>query len=273
MKRDTDPKITIEDLIRLKRSERPPAEFWATFEAEIRAKQLSAIVIRRPWWDGLSRVFAILNRHQLAFGATAAVALAWMGVEYTGSRRMVAGAPQTHAASVQAAVAVAAAPAPVVPVAERTVARVQEVEVSAPAASHAERPVVEATASHLTQVPVAVAVDSPSKSPFADGFAITLADYREQSPDVASRSVFGSDREFEPVLAASRQVPSEPLAQMDPTEERRERLLAPALPAYSSVSSRALASDWMRQRSSSDERMYESMDRASSDQALVGFRF
>jgi hypothetical protein len=273
MKRDTDAKITLEDLIRLKRAERPPAEFWATFEAEIRAKQLSAIVIRRPWWDGLSRGFAILNRHQLAFGATAAVALAWMGVAYTSSHRAVASAPQVHAVSVPAAITVAAAPAPVVPVAERAVARVQEVEVSAPAAFPAERPVVEATTSHLTQVPVAVAVDSPAKSPFSDGFAVSLADYREQAPEVASRSVFGSDRDFEPVLAPSRQVPSEPLARMDPSEERRARLLAPALPAYSSVSSRAVASDWMRQRSSSDERMYESMDRSSNDQALVGFRF
>src|ERR1700722_1796403 len=271
MKQDTDPKITVEDLLRLKRAERPPAEFWATFEAEIRAKQLSAIVIRRPWWDRFSRVFAIMYRHQLAFGATAAVALAWMGVDYTGGRGVFASAPQTHARVVSAPVA--AAPAPVVPVAERAAARVQEVEVSAPAASVAESPVVQATASHLTQAPVVVPVDAPSKSPFADGFAVTLADYREQSPDVASRSVFGSDREFEPVLAASRQVPSEPLAQMDPTEERRARLLAPALPAYSSVSSRAVASDWMRQRSSSDERMYESMDPGSSDQMLVGFRF
>jgi hypothetical protein len=167
---------------------------------------------------------------------------------------------------------VAAAPAPVVPVAERAVARVQEVEVSAPTASAGERPVVEATASHLTQVPVVLPVDAPAKSPFPDGFAVTLADYREQSPEMSSRSVFGSDREFEPVLAASRQI-SEPLAQMDPTEERRARLLAPGLPSYSSVSSRAVASDWMRQRSSSDERMYESMDRGSSDQMLVGFRF
>jgi hypothetical protein len=231
MKRDTDAKITIEDLLRLKKAERPPAEFWATFEAEIRAKQLSAIVIRRPWWDGLSRIFAFLNRHQLAFGATAAVALAWMGVEYTSGHRLAVSAPQTHATSVAATVVVPAAAAPVVAVAERAVAPVQEAEVSAPAAPHDERPVVEATASHLTQAPVIVPADAPAKSPFADGFAVTLADYREQSPDVAARSVFGSDREFEPVLAASRQIPSEPLAQMDPTEERRARLLAPALPA------------------------------------------
>ena len=32
--------IVIEDLLRLKRAERPPAEFWSTFDRELRAKQL-----------------------------------------------------------------------------------------------------------------------------------------------------------------------------------------------------------------------------------------
>jgi len=90
MKRDTEQKITVEDLIRLKRAERPPAEFWATFESEIRAKQLSAIVSRRPWWDGFSRVFAVVNRHQLSFGAAAAVAMAFVGLRYMESPRAAA---------------------------------------------------------------------------------------------------------------------------------------------------------------------------------------
>jgi hypothetical protein len=56
---------------------------------------------------------------------------------------------------------------------------------------------------------------------------------------------------------------------MDPAAERRARLLAPAL-----GTTRAVVSDWMRQRASSDERMYESMDRGSNDdRMLVGFRF
>src|SRR5665213_1042377 len=95
MKRDTEQKITVEDLIRLKRAERPPAEFWATFESEIRAKQLSAIVSRRPWWDGFSRVFAVVNRHQLSFGAAAAVAMAFVGLRYMESPRAAAQATPT----------------------------------------------------------------------------------------------------------------------------------------------------------------------------------
>lgn len=47
------PKVTIEALIQLKRCERPAPEFWDRFEQELRAKQLAAIVEKRPWWLAL----------------------------------------------------------------------------------------------------------------------------------------------------------------------------------------------------------------------------
>lgn len=46
-------KVTIEDLLRLKRAERPDPKFWDRFEQDLRAKQLAAIVERRPWWRSL----------------------------------------------------------------------------------------------------------------------------------------------------------------------------------------------------------------------------
>ena len=67
---DSEKKITVEQLLRLKRSERPSAEFWVTFERELRARQLSALVERRPRWQGL---FAPFARHQLGLGAAAAL--------------------------------------------------------------------------------------------------------------------------------------------------------------------------------------------------------
>jgi len=140
----------------------------------------------------------------------------------------------------------------------------------------APAPLTEATASssHQAQESAAIAPDSLSKSPFADTVAIKLADFREPASDYARPSVFGSDREFEQPLAPAHQPASEPLARMDPAAERRARLLAPALPAFSSGSPASLAGDWMRQRASSDDRMYESMDRGSGDdRVLVGFRF
>lgn len=45
---------TIEDLLRLKRAERPDDAFWHEFDAGLRRKQLAAIVEPRPWWLGLS---------------------------------------------------------------------------------------------------------------------------------------------------------------------------------------------------------------------------
>ena len=41
--RSSQSQVTIEDLLRLKRAERPPASFWSDFDREMRAKQLAAI--------------------------------------------------------------------------------------------------------------------------------------------------------------------------------------------------------------------------------------
>lgn len=45
---------SLEDLLRLKRAERPDADFWQDFERGLRAKQLAAIVEPKPWWLGFS---------------------------------------------------------------------------------------------------------------------------------------------------------------------------------------------------------------------------
>jgi hypothetical protein len=103
-------------------------------------------------------------------------------------------------------------------------------------------------------------------SPFSDGIAVTLADYRASTPANARTTSFGTDSDFE--MATPRQPVADPLAQMDPAQERRSRLLDSGLP-----SSRTLASDWIRTRSASDDRMYESMDHASGDHLLTGIRF
>jgi hypothetical protein len=276
MKRDMEKKITIEDLIRLKKAERPPVEFWASFEAEIRSKQLSAIVNKRPWWHGLSRAAGVFNRHQLPFGAAAALAITWAGVHYYSASPAQAvglapaGSPE---ARIYAPAPVSLAPMAPAPVAENKVLVRSEVQTSTQAQVAASEAVVTATASHLTKAPADITLDSISKSPFADGIAVSLADYREPAADFTRQGAFGSDRDFETAVAPARQAASDPLARMDPAEERRQRLLAPALPAYSSGARRALASDWMKARSSSDERMYESMDHGSNDRTLVGFRF
>lgn len=70
-------KVTLEDLLQLKRAERPSAEFWPRFEQELRTKQLAALVQPvRPWWSSLvSR--RLLVRAYAPLGAAAAVAMSF----------------------------------------------------------------------------------------------------------------------------------------------------------------------------------------------------
>jgi hypothetical protein len=269
MNKDSNRKITVEDLLRLKKAERPPDEFWAKFDAEIRAKQLSAIVSKRPWWAGLTRSFTIVRGLQLPMGAAAAVALTWAGVRYVGTHPEPVRTMETTVA--QAPVATRAVATTVSAPAKAPV-EVRELvaEVAVRHDSQASKPIVASTSSHLVQAPAFASTEAATASPFADGIAVTLADYRSTVPDIAKEATFGNDREFEPSVAPSRQTVSDPLARMDPAEERRSRLLAPALAA----GPRALASDWMKERASNNDRMYESMDdHSSNDRALVGFRF
>ena len=269
MKQNSERKISVEDLLRLKRAERPAAQFWERFDAEIRAKQLSAIVIRRPWWSELASVTRALRRRQSLLGAAAAAAVALAAYRFTESRPVhqavpssppVSEAPGAAAAASAAASAAApaAAPAEVASVVDRPAA-------PAPAPLAAEEP------SHITQAPsIAAAMKPATRSAFGDGIAVSLADFREPVAD-SSRSPFSSDRDFEAAIAPARAQGPDPLARMDPAAERRARLLSPGLPTSAA---RTFASDWMRQRASTNDRMYESMDRVASDErSLVGFRF
>lgn len=269
MNRDSQRKITVEDLIRLKRAERPPAEFWAGFESQMRAKQLAAIVVKRPWWDGAARIFSSVRRHSLPVAAAASVALAWAGIRYVG----VPGPAAHHAAPALAA--------PLAPV-RTDEARPAQVARHAPAArvqpdmvaesAVQEVPAVTAAVSHVSQVVPSVAAGVPERTPFAEGIYVSLADLRETTPVLPQRDVFGSDRDFE-TPAAARTAAAEPLARMDPSAERRARLLAPALPEYASMGARTATSSLARDRLN-DDRIYESMDLSgSSERSMVGFRF
>jgi hypothetical protein len=266
--KDQERKITVEGLLRLKRAERPPPEFWAGFESAMRAKQLAAIVVRRPWWDGFSGLFAVVYRNHIPFGAAAALALTWMGMHYAGGPSLAAkpapsGSPEQAAAP--------ALPPPAVPAAVRT-ALPAETSGTGAAETAQPQPLVVSTTSHLTKAPEAAQPESISATPFADGISVSLADFRATESDLSKRGVFGSDREFEASVAPARQPAAEPLLRVDPSGERLERLLAPALPAYSSSSSRLLASERMKQRAV-DDRIYESMDRYGTGGMSLEFRF
>jgi hypothetical protein len=80
MKPENRRPVTLEDLLRLKRAERPSQEFWTRFDRELRAKQLAALVEKRPWWSVVPRAFAGMSRYHLPLGATAVLALSIISI-------------------------------------------------------------------------------------------------------------------------------------------------------------------------------------------------
>lgn len=78
---DQNPKVTIEDLLRLKRAERPSPEFWSKFEQELRQKQLTALVKKRRWWHEMSLL--VKQRFYVPAGVTAVLAITLAGVRYS----------------------------------------------------------------------------------------------------------------------------------------------------------------------------------------------
>ena len=264
MKPENKRTITVEDLIRLKRAERPPAEFWTRFESEIRAKQLSAIIEKPSAWDGLFRVLSGLRRYSIPIGASAAVALSFAGYQFVRTDAVSHPAPVAlHAAGSSAK---PSAPA----VREQAPAMVAAVPAPSPKATARVAPaVLTAATEHVSQAPVASQTEVAARTPFVDNVSVTLADFRQVMPDIAKHGGFGSDRDFEAVVQSARQVASEPLSQVDPSQERRARLLDSALPS----STRTFANDLTKVRSDND-RIYESMDRyESNERSVAGFRF
>ena len=78
-------RVTVEDLLRLKRAERPPAEFWVGFEEQLRQKQLAALVERRPWWHGVAALSARLRWMRVPVGATAVLAVTLVSLRHYSS--------------------------------------------------------------------------------------------------------------------------------------------------------------------------------------------
>jgi hypothetical protein len=81
------PKPTLEDLLRLKRAERPADEFWAEFERVLVQKQLAAIIEPKPWWLGFNLFTRRLASFSLPLGLGAAallLGLVWQTVGFNG---------------------------------------------------------------------------------------------------------------------------------------------------------------------------------------------
>lgn len=267
MKPESKRPVTLGDLLQLKRAERPPAEFWTRFERDLRAKQLAALVEKRPWWRSMPRVFAGFSRYHLPIGATAIVALTFFSIrefqvgspaQPINSQSRAPVAPDVRVATPPANPAAAAPVRETVAVAATTG---EPVALTAPAAG--------ASVSESARVvPVVALLDENTAgnlTPSARLIAANLA-----APKELDARFLGAARGFETRALPARATAVEPLAQMAPSEARRSRQFAAAMPvAFNTYSgnSEKIA------RRISDERLYDTVSRfrASGDRVNVKF--
>ena len=277
MNSDKNTPLTVEALMRLKRLEQPPAEFWTQFDKELRVKQLAAIVERRPWWHGFPRVYSLVSRHPLALGSAAALTIAvFTATEYRGSQSVSPVASGDYAAAAPAGVV-----APVrsdAPASASVPARgPARVSVSSSSPSVSAKAPTEAYGQELASM-IASPMPARSLAPFSSRDELAQMERSERTevpltrsltsinmgaiqtvePDLM-RNALGFMQSFEPPALNRRQV-SEPLAQMvSPSEERRSRLLAGVIPA--SFQEGQVSQVGESAGRYSEDRVYESIDR------------
>jgi hypothetical protein len=266
-------RVTVEDLLRLKRAEQPPAEFWTQFDHELRAKQLAALVSRRPWWTSWVQGFGIISRHPVAVGSLAALALAYAGFrQYSGVASPSLESVQSEGPSVAISHDVPAAVVSQLPAAPDAVAEVRSARpASVPARAEANTAVysldlarVDGVAVRMDARSLALGADGQvTESPSAKWIAMNLAAARAQEPEV-TRNMLGLSRNLDAQIVPAAQSRSEPLEQMiSPASERRSRLLGEALPMAAGLSESAVPIRDRTMSGLSEDRLNQSMSRYS----------
>jgi hypothetical protein len=275
MKYDQKDGITVEQLLRLKRLERPPVEFWAQFEKELRAKQLAAIVQRRPWWKEALASIASLSRYQVPVGATAALALAFLTIrEYRSSDALVPEVRSpvvvSHALAAPSHDEEADLPESAAEVTTVSAPAATAVVASAPVERHAA-----SVSAPTTLVPILVGSlggNDSQLSPSARSIEVNLAAARAAEPDVVRR-LMNPVQAFEARMLPAKAILNEPIARLDPAAaERRERLLGTALPTSATVNP-ALTNGDRLARNLSDDRLYEQISRYSAVGDRLSLKF
>ena len=277
--------VSVEDLLRLKRAERPPVEFWNQFERELRAKQLSALVEKRPWWRELSlaHVWSGLRRYHLPLGAAAILAVTVVSVRNYQPARVssVVAEPAVVAVAVSASSAAVEPAGPAVSISALVESSPAYMVVNS-AAETAETLTSESTLatdaapinSLAQMIPVlAVASGTDEAAPAPTPSAKLIAEnFAAQSAEASgfSRQVLTAPRGFESRAMPARNRPVEPLAQIKIPTSRRSTLLASAIPV---ASSGPVLNSERSARSLSDERLYDSVTRVSARGAGVAVKF
>jgi len=278
--RSSRSQVTIEDLLRLKRAERPPASFWSDFDREMRAKQLAAIVEPRPWWAPLIRLNARFARYQMPVGATAILALTLVTVrEYRMPEGEPSFVPATHVAQLDAM------PGPAVAIAADDESTLTTDEAEAMAAEN--RGGTESSAApargldtmpggiaHLMSMLGGAESAAISESPSARSIAANLAAVKASEPELARfiDQVPGMDhRQY-----ATRAPAVDPLVNMQsPSDARRARVLSTALPLMASASADSSERRYQPRldRDLTDERLYERVSRIDLEGKRLAINF
>ncbi|HUR59427.1 MAG TPA: hypothetical protein VM029_17050 [Opitutaceae bacterium] len=260
--------VTIEDLLRLKNAERPPAEFWDRFDRELRAKQLAALVQKRPWWQTLPRLVTGWRRFHFPLGAAAVLTVTFISLQHYSS---VAPSPQLDEVRGQT---VAVTPAKVaeelMPIATETpkadfAANLGIAESHAPgwAVNTVEHVAAPADpGALLSRTPLAHA-PSAEVPPSARYIAANFAAVRASDPALGGSLLGAAHADARPVAVRSATV--EPLAQMTPPGEARRAgiLSAMRVAATVEIPSRMITNRAGERatRDLSDDRMNDSIRR------------
>ncbi len=275
MKPENKRPVTIEDLLRLKRTERPPAEFWSEFERQLRAKQLAALVEKRPWWQSFPVMLSGLSRHRVPFGAAAAFALTILVVREYRSTSVPAAQPAEAFATqdivLPVSQSVAALPAEISlgAFAPTAVSAVPEIQHPATAAFVAA---TELPLNPAVTVPASISVDSkpPASALAAMGTVGSLRapSSLDGSNFLASPAIFDA----RPVVASVPRNAIDPLRLMNPPGESRRARFLTAMVSSASVEAQPRTSERAANRIA-EERLYDQVSRfgARGDRLQVKF--
>jgi len=285
-KRSTKP-VTVEDLLRLKRAERPAAEFWSQFDDALRAKQLAAIVERRPWWRIEFRgLTAGLARLRVPVGLAAVGVLSVVTVQqFRAPATLTSEAPASEAEMAGAAaarvnggtvVAVATTDLNAGHAAVAAAADLNDVAVPALAATE-----VRASAGSAgSSLPLAAAASSLPDQEGALATTALASDLRSfRGSSLTSLDSTGVATLELGTFRSSARVASveEPLARVtSPTESRRERLAALVAPASMKSLSSAGSPDRVRERMISrlsEDELYNSVSRLGVERGALRVSF
>ncbi|PTX91740.1 hypothetical protein DB354_17925 [Opitutus sp. ER46] len=270
-----DPKsrqsVSLEDLIRFKRAERPSPEFWAQFDRELREKQLAALVQKQPWWRALPARFGGFARFHLPLGATAVLAVTLISIrDYEPISPSAGPVVPTLQASRHGGIVISDARA------ETATVAASEQDEAPDAGNDGDRATVAATrntpASHSTSG-LTNMVALLSSVPAESGLVGLRPSTRsiEENRMVAEALLGTRTVGFEARALPTRTAPQEPLEQLaNPSETRRSRFAVAFANANATVDPAPTA---RVARRLSDEQLYDSIHRFGARGNSVSIKF